>query len=229
MKKIISVFFIAFLLTVNSVFAAPQKAKQSISKSYLSIAFGSANTSDWEFDASSGRRGIADVAVDSGFDFAFAFGLDGGDYRAEVETSIQSIGLKSSTVRVGRFGKIKRELSGASLVMTSVMGNFYYNFNPKGTINPFILGGVGFGIGSLKSFKWGTEEFLNNPVWLSLSGQVGIGLSLNITENFALDTSYRYLNTTDGSFRCTNGIDSYEAKVKNKGINNFLVGFRFSF
>ena len=156
---------------------------------------------------------------------AFAFGLanktPAGTFRAEIEYNKNSSTEKDHNVRFidynyGYFvdGKAKFEIESQALML-----NTYYNFETGTRISPFI--GAGIGISHIKgSLKMPYYDISESMKKTNFAWQAGLGISLNLTDNFAIDTGYRYFDY--GNFKK----NDFELSTT---AHEFYTGARVSF
>ena len=78
----------------------------------------------------------------------------------------------------------------------ALMFNGYYHFPTKSAFSPYIGGGIGSARikASYKSPKEGESGSIKKT---NFAWQAGVGVSYDITNNFAIDTGYRYMDYGD--------------------------------
>ena len=111
------------------------------------------------------------------------------------------------------------------LTTQSLMLNGYYDFKNKSKFTPYISAGIGFTHVKNKQ----TDEDLsisdsdNHFTW-----SAGVGVAYNISENVALDASYRYVDA--GKFKFTNNEgDDFSRSNMKISSNDYLLGIRYNF
>ena len=104
--------------------------------------------------------------------------------RGELAISFDRADFRSSTVK-----------------MFDVFANLYYDFKPGNKINPYVLGGIGFGSASTGNIFGSSSRDSN------FLGQLGAGIAVTLSEQVMLDLKYRYQVSEDyrlpstGSFK----------------------------
>lgn len=98
--------------------------------------------------------------------------------------------------RYNNFGEIGREFGGFGfgISSTSFIGNAWYDFPTYGGIHPYMGGGAGLSLLTLR-MTHGKNDSNVVPV-----GQLGTGLGLNLTDTVMLTLDYRLLITPDPEF-----------------------------
>lgn len=108
-----------------------------------------------------------------------------GTFRAEIEYNKNATAEKSFDLSNE---KIKFEIESQAFML-----NTYYNFETKTKISPYI--GAGVGLSQIKgTFKMPDYDISDSIKKTNFAWQAGLGISLNLTDNFAIDTGYRYFN-----------------------------------
>ena len=229
MKKfIILISTIVFLWNSSITFAQPKAKKPNM---YFGLQLGKANSCDVRYDNSDARHPfnqIVNISAKSGNTWRIFFGgwfESTRNIRGDVELSGQSHDLKKITT------DIDSEIAKGTLNLLNIMGNFYFDIKNESIITPFIFGGLGFSIGTLKDFSYAQWQGLHKaPSWLTLGYQVGGGLAISLTDNLLLDFSGKYFGSTEGTQKVkVIGGQDYNIKLKHGGNTSFLAGIRFLF
>ena len=173
---------------IQSDFAKKNDTKVYISGKIKHVSMDANVKSEAKFD-------ISDNVLGGAFAFGLANKTPAGTFRAEIEYNKNSSTEKDHNVRFidynyGYFvdGKAKFEIESQALML-----NTYYNFETGTRISPFI--GVGIGISHIKgSLKMPYYDISESMKKTNFAWQAGLGISLNLTDNFAIDTGYRYFD-----------------------------------
>jgi len=114
------------------------------------------------------------------------------------------------------------------------LGNAFVDLGTWNCFTPFIGAGIGGAYNSLLDFSDvnpnGGYGFGRNPSEWHLAWALYAGVAYNVSKNFKIDLTYRYLNygsitdTVDCSVTCTN--DSF--KFGNLSSHDFMVGLRWT-
>ncbi len=193
--------------------------KKNTTKPYIS-----AKIKHVSMDATAKLGDSFDVSDDV-FGGAIAFGLEHkgitGSLRGEIEYNKNATTKKDHNITYidydyGYFaeGKAKFEIESHAF-----MFNTYYNFETGAKISPYVGTGIGLSQikGNLKIEDFGISESIKKT---NFSWQIGAGISLNLTNNFSLDTGYRYFDY--GSF------EKEDAKI-DVSAHEIYTGARVSF
>ena len=139
---------------------------------------------------------ISDSVVGGSFAVGFANKTPSGTFRAEIEYNINGKTEDSANVIVDSFDPAKADFK---IETQALMLNGYYNFETGSKFSPYIGAGIGFARikGSASAtgvfYDYSTESIKKtNFAW-----QAGVGVSYDITNNFAIDTGYRYMDYGD--------------------------------
>ncbi|MBR6730956.1 MAG: outer membrane beta-barrel protein [Alphaproteobacteria bacterium] len=141
------------------------------------------------------KKSIDDSVMGGAFAFGISHKTPSGTLRAEVEYNINGATEKKEDVLVPAFDGIYEAEEHIEISTQALMLNGYYNFETGSKISPYIGAGIGFA--RIKgTLDWADIEVLNikktNFAW-----QAGLGVSYDITNNFAIDTGYRYMDYGD--------------------------------
>jgi outer membrane protein OmpA-like peptidoglycan-associated protein len=132
---------------------------------------------------------------DSGFAAGARAGYEWGPWRFEEEYTYRSNDLNGLN-----FGGIKLSGVSGSRQSHAIMTNVLYDFHLGWPVTPH----VGAGIGAVniidRARVTGFGQVFNDDDW-QLGYQAIGGVRYNVTPNIALDLDYRYLATTDATFR----------------------------
>jgi len=160
-----------------------------------------------------------------------------GDYL--FQRDIHFFGTDPTT---GHFFRNSAELGGYSL-----MANGYFDIGTWSNITPYIGAGVGyawFQNSKIKNvpmvqtaaggFTPATDPFtgaiivnqFNGGTRGSFAWALMAGASYDLGQGLQFDVGYRYMNIADGAL---GGANVFTTKLKNLGMNQFRVGFRYAF
>jgi len=187
-------YILLIVLLLMSTFLMLSSRVSAEPKWYLSGKIGGTGLSN--VDATESNGTMSTVNLKEGFYFAGAFG-------AALTDSIRSeLELSHKRNQVGEFdlnGINIPSVTGNSQV-TSILANFYYDFLPNRKVRPYLSGGVGVSRvetnfqGPAGIFAGGV---VSDDTDVVLSGQVGLGASIAISEKILLTGGYRYFMTDD--------------------------------
>ncbi|OTG87177.1 hypothetical protein B9T31_06100 [Acinetobacter sp. ANC 4558] len=109
----------------------------------------------------------------------------------------------------------------------SLMVNGYYDFKNTSKFTPY----VGLGIGATRVKNKQTEISVNDSVSSTdthFTWSAGVGIAYNVTDNVALDLSYKYVDA--GKFKFNNYVPdgNFDTKVKLHS-NDYSLGIRYNF
>jgi len=109
----------------------------------------------------------------------------------------------------------------------SLMVNGYYDFKNTSKFTPY----VGVGIGATRVKNKQTEIEYNDSVSSTdthFTWSAGVGVAYNVTDNVALDLSYKYVDA--GKFKFNNYVPggNFDTKVKLHS-NDYSLGIRYNF
>jgi opacity protein-like surface antigen len=145
---------------------------------------------------------IDQVDTESGFVVGAAFGVNTGNWTAEVELAHRSWGLDDDDVTVSWTGYYGGDYSytGAvdgDLTANSLMANAWYNFPSAGNFS-FYAGG-GAGIADVQSdvgvdFTYYYADGFEDQDGTQFAWQVGGGVQLKTDSGFSYGIGYRYFN-----------------------------------
>lgn len=155
-------------------------------------------------------------ALALGYDFNSQFGVP---VRAEVEYA-----LRGNSEKSWNYDKIL-DLKGAWNASTLFL-NLYYDFRNSTAFTPYVGAGLGMAFNyanytfSVPGFNANFDDHRTTFAW-----NVGAGVAYDITDNFAVDLGYRYVNL--GYYE----VDLPEGgKIKNQPSNHeFMLGLRYTF
>lgn len=155
-------------------------------------------------------------ALALGYDFNSQFGVP---VRAEVEYA-----LRGNSEKSWNYDKIL-DLKGAWNASTLFL-NLYYDFRNSTAFTPYVGAGLGMAFNyanytfSARGYNANFDDHRTTFAW-----NVGAGVAYDITDNFAVDLGYRYVNL--GYYE----VDLPEGgKVKNQPSNHeFMLGLRYTF
>ena len=155
-------------------------------------------------------------ALALGYDFNSQFGVPVG---AEVEYA-----LRGNSEKSWNYNNML-DLKGAWNASTLFL-NLYYDFRNSTAFTPYVGAGLGMAVNyanytfSAPGFKANFDDHRTTFAW-----NVGAGVAYDITDNFAVDLGYRYVNL--GYYE----VDLPEGgKIKNQPCNHeFMLGLRYTF
>ena len=161
------------------------------------------------------------LQFDSGFNAGMRLGYEWGPWRFEEEYSYRQNNARNN---FSLFGVPINGISG-NRHTNSIMTNVLYDFTLGWPITPH----VGFGIGAVE-ISDGVRlpligQFINDSTWqFGYQGIAGIRYNLNPT--LTLDLDYRYLATTQPTFRIANTNLRYRSGYN---TNNFVASLIYRF
>ena len=171
-----------------------------------------------------GTNNNNDTEYELGYLMVGAIGIDlQNAIRLEAEMGYASSDLKSINGTANSTSLATSNTSG-SLSALTFMGNLAYEFKNESPFTPFLMGGVGLARVSLNEATAQGTQFADTNDWV-FGMHVGGGLSLDLDEKWALEASYRYLETSDPEFSDPGGT----AFVSEFASHNFLFGARYKF
>lgn len=155
-------------------------------------------------------------ALALGYDFNSQFGVP---VRAEVEYA-----LRGNSEKSWNYDKVF-DLKGAWNASTLFL-NLYYDFRNSTAFTPYVGAGLGMAFNyanytlTAKDYNANFDDHRTTFAW-----NVGAGVAYDITDNFAVDLGYRYVNLGYYEVDLPEG-----AKVKNQPSNHeFMLGLRYTF
>ena len=162
----------------------------------------------------------AHVSFDSGFAAGARAGYEWGPWRFEEEYAYRSNDLTG--VRVGG---VKIPGVSGSREAHAIMSNLIYDINLGWPVIPHV--GVGIGaVDVIDHARVGGVRLIDDDEWQFGYQAIG-GVRYNMTPNIALDVDYRYLATTDATFRtATVPAVKYKSGYNNHTLMASLV-YRF--
>ena len=163
------------------------------------------------------RLGSVPVQFSAGYNVGVRGGYQLGPWRFEEEYSYRQND-------VAEYGEITKGVSG-NRHTHSIMTNVLYDFTIGWPITPHI----GVGIGAMNVFDGlrvpGRGQLFNDSNW-QFGYQAIAGLRYEINALFALDLDYRYLATTESTFRIPNTSLRYRTGAN---TNNFVASVTYRF
>jgi len=195
---------IALALMVAGICATPSMASAE-SNPYVSISAGLAPMHSQDIK-------IGSVTYDSAIDYKSGLAIEGAvgtkidNYRAELAIGYQSNDMDNI---------VGITISDVEISLLSYMANGYMDFKMDGEVSPYLMGGVGFTTITGKSGSASTDDTV-------IAYQVGAGVSMEASENVAIDLGYRYFATGEADGL----IDEWTASFASSKI---LLGMRYSF
>jgi outer membrane protein OmpA-like peptidoglycan-associated protein len=157
---------------------------------------------------------------DSGYAAGARAGYEWGPWRFEEEYTYRNNGLSSLSL-----GGVKAPGISGSRESHAIMTNILYDFNMGWPVTPHIGAGIG-AVNVVDHAKIaGRGQLLNDDDWVLGYQAIG-GVRYNVTPNVALDVDYRYLGTTDATFRVPRTPIKYKSGYENHTLMASLV-YRF--
>ncbi len=162
------------------------------------------------------------LKFNSGFNAGMRLGYEWGPWRFEEEYSYRQNGIPNS---FSLFGLPINGISG-NRHTNSIMTNVLYDFTLGYPITPHL----GFGVGAVNIHDGvrlpGIGQFINDGTWQF--GYQGIaGIRYNLSPTLTLDLDYRYLATTQPTFRILNtNLLRYRSGYN---TNNFVASVIYQF
>jgi opacity protein-like surface antigen len=145
---------------------------------------------------------IDQIDTESGFVVGAAFGVNAGNWTAEVEVAHRSWGLDDDDVTVGWVGYYGGDYSysfavDGDLTSNSLMANAWYNFPSAGNISFYAGGGAGIadvegdtGVAFL-TYYYSEVPDVNGT---HFAWQLGAGVQMKTDTGFSYGIGYRYFN-----------------------------------
>ena len=135
------------------------------------------------------KANIEDSVIGGSFAVGFANKSPAGTFRAEVEYNINGTTEEEFLKDDLLHHKVEIETQ-------ALMFNGYYNFATGSKFSPYIGAGIGFARvkGTLELPEFGISDSIKKT---NFAWQAGLGISYDITNNFAIDTGYRYMDYGD--------------------------------
>ena len=161
------------------------------------------------------------LRFNSGFNAGARLGYEWGGWRFEEEYSYRRNNVPGS---FSLFGFPINGVSG-NRHTNAIMTNVLYDFTVGWTITPHFGAGIGAVQVSDGVRLPGIGQLINDSTW-EFGYQAIAGLRYNISPNLALDFDYRYLATTQPSFRISNTNLRYRTGYN---TNNFVASVIYRF
>ncbi len=157
--------------------------------------------------------------LDEGVAIAAGLGYNFGFVRAEMELSFQKNNYEHYSSSWGFGGPY---IDG-DLTSTALFANGYYDFRNASPFTPFVGAGLGYAMVEVNDMTSddGTVTNVDDKVF---AYQLMAGFSYAINRSLAFDFTYRFVNTTEPSFKDRYGTVDYEFTS-----HNFLMGARVNF
>lgn len=173
------------------------------------------------------------ISVAVGYDFSV---ISPVNVRAELEYNYKdSTQFNSNTNQIiTTEGDDSESQTGDELLFSnkvkaeSLMLNSYYDFKNTSKFTPYISAGVGVTRVKNESTDIEFPDYSFSKSDNHFTWSAGVGVAYNITNNVALDASYRYLNA--GKFEFSQDFDDDSQSVKYKlSSNDYSLGIRYNF
>ncbi|GDO95258.1 outer membrane protein [Escherichia coli] len=123
--------------------------------------------------------------------------------------------------------------------LNTLMVNAYYDFRNSSAFTPWVSAGLGYARINYKStyiysdydnnarivsdYTESGSKYDNNFAW-----SLGVGVKYDVTPDFSLDLSYRYLDAGDTTLSYKDGVDTYKSTVDVRN-NEFMLGATYNF
>lgn len=118
-----------------------------------------------------------------------------------------------------------------TLTTQSLMLNGYYDFKNQSKFTPYISAGVGMTRikNNLKNTNYPDNEYSFSKSDNQFTWAAGLGIAYNLSQNVALDLSYRYIDA--GKFEFKHDHSAVENTLVNfkQTSNDFAAGIRYNF
>jgi len=157
--------------------------------------------------------------LDEGVAIGAGLGYDFGFVRAEMELSFQKNNYEKYTSSWGFIGSY----TDGDLTSTALFANGYYDFKNASPFTPFVGAGIGYTMLEINDMT-SDDGAVTNADDKVLAYQLMAGFSYAINRTLAFDFTYRFVNTTEPSFKDRYGTVDYEFTS-----HNFLMGARVNF
>ena len=217
MKRCLAILALACMLALpgmasaegTGMYLAP-KFLMSIQNNYPSLELKGGDVSEQYSQFTLGG------ALALGYDFNSRFNVP---VRAEVEYALRGNSEKSWSY----YGvlDVKNAWNASTLFL-----NLYYDFRNSTAFTPYVGAGLGMAFQyanhtfSLPGYSANFDERTTTFAW-----NLGAGVAYDLTDNFAVDLGYRYVNLGYYEVDLPDG-----AKVKNTPVNHeFMLGLRYIF
>lgn len=142
--------------------------------------------------------------------------------RAELEYSYKHADDFNPTLANKNLTRINNELTTQALML-----NGFYDFKNKSDFTPYISAGVGLthlkNKQTLENHQRSSTNTDNHFTW-----SAGVGVAYAVSQDVALDLSYRYVDA--GEFNFKNSLGNRDTKTDVKLVSNeYLLGVRYNF
>lgn len=185
----------------------------------------SGGSEPFSFDFKNKSKSVFGGGVAVGYDFYDQFQAP---VRIEVAAKFRGDAKNSQTFEIaGANNAVKLE---NKVRMDTYMVNGYYDFRNTSDFTPYLTAGIG--LAHLKSTQSLADVIdvsgdANNFAW-----GVGAGVKYDITSNFSIDASYRYIDggKVTGSKTITSGTETDSIKTSSKvASNDLMLGVAYKF
>ena len=175
-------------------------------RSYLTLGGGATMLQTANISDPSGADRISTLP---GFNGMIATGLAWDVGRVEISASYSDLQFDEQRV-VG----VVSPLDG-NLQMFTLLASVFYDFNKDGAMSPYFGGGIGAARLDINS-----NDLAGNDAF-TFAYQLGVGLTLNTSDDFVIDVGYRLLGT--------NSVNFGETKADYLMFHNANIGLRWLF
>ena len=176
-------------------------------RSYLTLGGGATILQAAAISDPSGANRISTLPGFNGF---IAAGLAWDVGRVELSASYSDLQFDTQSI-----GGVESPLDG-TLQMFNVLASVFYDFNKDGFLSPYFGGGIGAArLGINSTDLAGNDAF-------TFAYQLGLGVTMNTGDSFAIDLGYRLVGTNSVNFGGGTTADYLL-------FHNANVGFRFLF
>ena len=203
-------------LALSAPLTAAQAANTATNGLYLGGAAGANFATDSKVKPSGGTPDTAKFDTGGAGSLSVGYGFGNG-FRAELEASYRNADVKS--LKNNNFAVVK-----GSTDTWGVLVNGFYDINTGTRLTPYIGAGVGVAVVNGKLSGDGTTLYNSSDTQFAYQGIAGVSYAL--TGNLALTADYRYLGTTDTTFKGGAGVSSVKAS---NGNHTILAGVRWTF
>lgn len=187
---------------------------------YVSLFAGGVWTNDVDTDYNGGTD--YSVSFDPGYTLGIAVGTHVFEnLRGEVELSFGRV--EASSVSEDGFPEINAQ---GPLSTTYLLGNLWYELDTGSGFTPYLGGGIGAGYAT-GDVTFGAASYGYGPGGIGFAYQLGVGVTVDVADNIALDVGYRYKSILDIDFEDNDGGGVYEGGDVNSHV--VQAGLKFSF
>ena len=114
---------------------------------------------------------------------------------------------------------------GGDFSSVGFMANLAYDFMKDGKYHPYVLVGLGGSIISVSDATVGGLLLADDDDFV-FTGQIGVGVDYDVTNNMALGISYRFFATSDAELTGSDGTTNFDIEYFNHSV---LAGLTYKF